>query len=149
MMYFLVFMFVEVMVSSWFVGHIGGLTTFLELIVSAVAGIYLLQGVKYSLSSKLQSIRQGDIKTKDILKSSLGSGFGAVLLIIPGFFTDIVGILLQFNVVMAIFFGFFVKKQTNFRNFEYNSKHFTKKEKKDEKIIDVEIIDDSRSIGTE
>ncbi len=147
MIYFLLFVFVEVMVSSWFIGYLGGFSTFMELILSAVAGIYLLQGVKYSLGPKLQSIRQGDIKAKEILKSSLGSGVGAVLLIIPGFFTDIVGILLQFNVVMAILFGLFAKKQTNFRNFEYNSKHFKKKEKNDEKIIDVEVIDDSRSIG--
>ncbi len=147
MIYFLLFMFVEVMVSSWFIGYLGGFSTFMELIVSAVAGIYLLQGVQYSLSSKLNSIRQGDIETKDILKHSLGSGFGAVLLIIPGFFTDIVGLLLQFNFVVVVFSGLFIKKQTNFRNFEYNYKNFTNKEKIDEKIIDVEVIDDSRSIG--
>ncbi len=149
MIYFLIFIFVEVMVSSWFAGYLGGFVTFLELIVSAVVGIYLLQGVQYLISSKLNDLRQGQIEAKDILKYSMGSGFGAVLLIVPGFFTDIVGILLQFNFILVIIGRVFANKAINTRTFRYNEKNYNKKEKNDGKIIDVEVIDDSRGIGTD
>jgi UPF0716 family protein affecting phage T7 exclusion len=58
---------------------------------------------------------------------------GAILLIIPGFFSDILGVLLQFS-----FFGtLFATKVLNLKNRNVNNKY--KKDKDD--AIDVEIID--------
>jgi len=147
--YFLIYLFIEVMVSSYFAGEIGGLNTFLEIIVSAFIGVYILSSFKYSLNENIEKIRTGRITQEEFIKTNASKSFGALLLIVPGFFTDIVGLLLQFGLFVAIISKIFAVKPTNTT---YRSDHFTnqnstnntnyKKELHDE-IIDVEIIDDN------
>jgi UPF0716 family protein affecting phage T7 exclusion len=73
----------------------------------------------------------GEISVQDFQKMSLFTLIGAVLLIIPGFFSDILGVLLQFS-----FFGkLFASKVLNLKN-----KKNIHREGKDD-AIDVEVID--------
>ena len=149
MIYFLIYLFVEVMVSSFFAGENGGLNTFLEILVSAFIGIYILNSFKYSLNENIEKIRSGKITQEEFIKTNASKSFGALLLIVPGFFTDIVGLLLQFGLFVSVVGKIFSVKPTQTTN---NREHFTnqnttnnthyKKELHDE-IIDVEIIDDN------
>ena len=159
MVYFLIYLFLEVMVSSSIAGSIGGLNTFFEIIVSAVVGIYLLKNFKFSLVESINEARSGQITQEEFIKTNVAKAIGAVLLIVPGFFTDFIGIALQFGFftmfITKIFkfkrpnstkqrysngnsFHYYENSQTNFNNSNY-------KGTKDE-IIDVEIVDDSKSI---
>jgi 2-isopropylmalate synthase/UPF0716 protein FxsA len=121
------------MVSSTIVGEIGGLLTFLELILSAIVGVFLLQNFKFGLLDKINSVRNGEMSQDEFIKSSVGAAIGAVLLIIPGFFTDILGLLLQFSLFTVIFSKIFKFKSIKPMN---NTKF-----KGDEDVIDVEVID--------
>jgi UPF0716 protein FxsA len=153
--YFLLYLFCEVMVTSTIAGEIGGLATFIEIIISAIIGIFLLQNLKFSILEKVSTLRSGNITQEEFIKGSIGAAAGAILLIIPGFFTDILGILLQFSffaVISSKFFKFKTKPKNSFSNqshFSYTSysNNTQHKTKGDDDVIDVEIIDDNKSIN--
>lgn len=157
MVYFLIYLFIEVMVSSYIAGSIGGLNTFFEIIISAVIGIYLLQNFKYSIQESIQKARTGQITQEEFINTNAAKAIGAVLLIVPGFFTDFVGIALQFGFLTMLFSKMFKFKPKNkgtytsssYTKFSYEDRSFnnpTYKKRSDDEIIDVEIIDDDKSI---
>lgn len=153
MLYFLLYLFLEVMISSAIASAIGGLLTFIEILISAIIGIVILKNFKYSLSENIQKARSGQITQEEFVKTNAAKAIGAFLLIVPGFFTDILGILLQLGLFVSLFSKIFqFKKSTRSSNntsystnFEY--RQTDKREKRrDDEIIDVEIIDDSNTI---
>jgi UPF0716 family protein affecting phage T7 exclusion len=131
MPFVIIYLFIEVLVSVEFASRLGGLLTFLEIIVSAFIGLFLLTNFRYTLSKSMNGLMSGAISVQDFQKMSLFTLIGAVLLIIPGFFSDILGVLLQFS-----FFGkLFASKILNLKN-----KKNIHREGKDD-AIDVEVID--------
>lgn len=150
------YLFLEVMISSSIASSIGGLNTFFEIIISAVIGIYLLQNFKFSLMESINEARSGQITQEEFIKTNVAKAIGAVLLIVPGFFTDFIGIALQFGFFTMFITKIFKFKKSSSKNSHYssaNSFHYSQtnfnntnyKGSKDE-IIDVEVIDDSKSI---
>lgn len=160
MIYFLIYLFIEVMVSSTIAGSIGGLSTFIEILLSAVIGVFILQNFKFSLQDSIQKARTGQITQEEFVKTNVAKAIGAILLIVPGFFTDILGVALQFGFLTMIFTKIFKFKKpnnnsynNNFRgNFEYHNNtsykntNYNSHKRSDDEIIDVEIIDDNKSI---
>jgi len=152
--YIFLYLFLEVMVSTYFASILGGFYTFLEIVISAFIGVFLLKNFKYSLMLNIKSLTKGEITQEDFIKLNVANAIGAILLIIPGFLTDIIGILLQFGILTRILTKIFkfkiAPKTTPNESFsEYQEQHFTYKQKRrydDDEIIDVEIIDDSKSI---
>ena len=155
MIYIFLYLFLEVMVSTYFASMLGGLYTFLEIVISAFIGMFLLKNFKYSLMLNIKSLTKGEITQEDFIKQNVANAIGAILLIIPGFLTDIVGILLQFGILTRILtkiFKFKIASKTNSNESfsEYQEQQFTYKQKRrydDDEIIDVEVIDDSKSIN--
>jgi len=141
------------MISSSIAGSIGGLNTFFEIIITAIFGIFLLKNFKYSLSENINKARNGQITQEEFIKTNVGRAIGAILLIVPGFFTDILGIILQFGFLTMLFSRIFTFKSPNktskypknFGHSQPNSNNTHYKGVNDE-IIDVEIIDDDKSI---
>ena len=103
MLYFLIYLFLEITISVEISSEIGGLWTFVEIVLSAFIGISMLRNFKFTLRDKLQSLYKGEIAKEDLVKLNLISIIGVILITIPGFFTDILGVLLQFN-----FFALFI-----------------------------------------
>jgi len=157
MVYALIYLFLEVMITTAISSSIGGLLTFTEIVLSAVFGIFLLKNFKYSLSQNIQELTRGQLSQSDFIKNNMAKALGAILLIVPGFFTDILGLLLQFGVLtfmLTKIFSFKAPIQTNgfdvnpnmdtTNNRFYTQSQFTHKQKGDkneEDIIDVEIIE--------
>lgn len=98
-------------------------------------GMWLLQKSSQSMMANIQSVRQGRLDIRRFKNASMSYFTAAILLIIPGVFSDFLGI-------MALFYTFylqFIAKITPER-----TTHFTKQG--DDNVIDVEIIDEhSRS----
>ncbi len=116
MVYFILYLFLEVMISTEFSNLIGGLNTFLEIIISAFLGIVILKNFPFSLVDSIKEASMGEISQEEFIKTNVGKGIGALLLIVPGFFTDIIGIFLQFGFLTMIFtkiFSFKSPSQTN------------------------------------
>lgn len=140
MKYFLIYLFLEVMVSVNIASVIGFFATFVELVVSAFLGLILLANMRITLMQNLNALMQGEISIESFQRLNLWTIVGAILLILPGFLGDIVGLLLQFSSIVTLFVSKFLHVKD-----EDNSTHYFKQGKEDE-IIDVEVIDDTNHL---
>jgi UPF0716 family protein affecting phage T7 exclusion len=134
MIYFLLYLFLEVIVSVNIASAIGGVWTFVELIASALAGFALLANFRGTLAENIHALNQARIDPMEFQQLNLFAVLGAILLIVPGFLTDIIGILLQFSVFTKMLINRFVAQSD-----AKTSNHYTQK---DEHVIDVEIVGD-------
>jgi len=138
MLYFVLYLFLEVMISVNLSSQIGGFNTFLELIFSAFVGFVLLVNFRATLMENMQAFSMQKIDVKEFQRLNIFAVLGAVLLIVPGFLTDIIGVLLQFSVLTKMLVNRFTAKST-----QQNSTRYTQTqihEEKDDDVIDVEII---------
>ncbi|MDD2358597.1 MAG: FxsA family protein [Thiovulaceae bacterium] len=136
MLYFLVYLFLEVIISTEISSYIGGLATFFEIIGSAMVGIAILMNFRTTFMQNLQAVSMHKIDLAEFQKLNLFTIIGAILLILPGFLTDIIGILLQFSVITSMFVNQYNVKSTNYKTQDDFKK-------KDDDVIDVEVISDS------
>jgi len=86
-------------------GKIGALNTISLILLTAIVGIYFakLEGIK-TMRSGFMNLYQDKIPIYEII-SGAALAFAALLLIIPGFLTDIIGFLL----IIPITRKFFIK----------------------------------------
>lgn len=136
MLYFLIYLFLEVLVSTEISSYIGGLATFFEIIGSAMIGIAILMKFRTTFMQNLQAVSMQRIDLKEFQKLNLFTIIGAIFLILPGFLTDIIGILLQFSVITSMFVNQYNVKSTNYKTQDDFKK-------KDDDVIDVEVISDT------
>jgi len=139
MIYFIVYLFLEVLISVNISSAIGGLATFVEIMASAFFGISLLMNFRQTFTQNMAAVSYSCIDLEQFQRLNLFTIFGAILLIIPGFLTDILGVLLQFSAFTSMAVNRYNVKSGNCKtNFEDNNKI-----KKDSDVIDVEIISDN------
>lgn len=136
MLFFLIYLFLEVLVSTEISSYIGGLATFFEIIGSAMIGIAILMNFRTTFMQNLQAVSMQRIDLKEFQKLNLFTIIGAIFLILPGFLTDIIGILLQFSVITSMFVNQYNVKSTNYKTQDDFKK-------KDDDVIDVEVISDT------
>ena len=137
MKYFLIYLFLEVMVSVNIASSIGAFATFAEIVFSAIVGFVLLANMRVTLMQNLNALMQRQISLHAFQKLNLWSIVGAFLFILPGFLGDIVALCLQFSFFTTLFVSKFLHV-----NEEKPSHHF--KQGKEHDIIDVEVIVDHR-----
>jgi len=145
MVYFLLYLFLETLVSVNISSAIGGFNTFLEILLSALVGIFMLANFRETFVSSLMAVATRQIDMEEFQRLNLFTLIGAVLLIVPGFLTDFIGILMQFSIVTTLLINRFGVKSTR-ENFEedFYKEKYTKKE--DDEIIDVEIISEHNTL---
>ena len=90
--------------------QIGAITTILLIFTTAIVGIYYAkyEGLN-TLKAGFNQLRQNETPTYEML-SGAAIAFAAVLLIIPGFVTDLVGFFLIFPLTRRIMFKNLFKK---------------------------------------
>ena len=113
-------------------GKIGALNTVSLIFLTAIIGVYFakLEGIK-TMRSGVMNIYQNKIPIYEMI-SGASIAIAALLLIIPGFFTDTIGFLLLIPFTRRILISFLVKKQ-NISNGQDNKK-----------TLDGEIIEDKK-----
>ena len=105
------------------------------IVLSFALGMMLLQKSSQTMMGNMQSMRQGKLDMRRFQNASMSYFIGAILLIIPGVFSDFLGVIALFYTVYLQFIARITPKGTT---------HFTKQG--DDNVIDVEIIDEhSRS----
>ena len=113
-------------------GQVGALTTVTLIFLTAIIGIYFakLQGIQ-TLRSGMVNLYQNKMPIYEMM-SGASIAIAALLLIIPGFFTDFIGFLLLIPFTRKIFFrlAFKNKAKTDI--------------KKENNIIDGEVIDNKK-----
>ena len=108
--------------------EIGALNTVALIFLTAIIGIYYarLQGIQ-TLKSGLINLYQNKVPVYELIAGA-SIAFAALLLIIPGFFTDIIGFILLIPFSRKLLFNLIIKNKT-----EINKK-------RNENIIDGEIV---------
>ena len=120
-LFFLIFIpIIEIYLFIKIGGHIGAITTILLIFSTAVIGVY------YAKYEGLNTLRSGfaQINKKKTPAYEVISGaaiaFAAVLLIIPGFATDVFGFLLIFPITRRLIFSRFLNKFKEKKNSKNN-----------------------------
>ena len=134
MIYFLIYLLLEVFITINLGGTIGIVATFIEIVFTFLLGLFYIMNFKYSMVETLSQVLKQRITKEQFIGKNLTSFLGAVLLILPGFLSDILGILLQFSIVSSFIVKIFFKN-INFYN--------NKKRNNNDNIIDVEIKDNN------
>jgi len=90
--------------------QIGAITTILLIFITAVVGVYYAkyEGLN-TLKAGFLQLSRNEAPAYEII-SGAAIAFAAILLIIPGFATDIFGFLLIFQISRKFFFSKFAKK---------------------------------------
>jgi len=99
--------------------QIGALSTILLIFSTAIIGVYYakFEGLN-TLKSGFAQLNKNKSPTYEML-SGAAIAFGALLLIIPGFATDIFGFLIIFPLTRKFIFNIFTKKN----NYQKNNKN--------------------------
>ncbi len=92
-------------------GHVGALNTLALIFLTAIIGIYFakLQGIQ-TLKSGMVNLYQNKMPIYEMM-SGASIAIAALLLIIPGFFTDFIGFLLLIPFTRKIFFKLAFRKK--------------------------------------
>ena len=113
-------------------GVFGAFNTIILIFLTAIVGVYFakLEGIR-TLRSGVMNLYQNKLPLYELV-SGASIGFAAILLIIPGFFTDAIGFFLLIPITRKIIISFFIKKQN------------LKKNKDDKNTLDGEIIENKK-----
>jgi len=113
-------------------GKIGALNTLLLIFLTAIIGVYFakLEGIK-TIQSGFLNLYQNRVPIFELL-SGASIAMAAILLIVPGFLTDLIGFLLIIPFTRKFFIKMLMKK---------NDKPFRKE---DPNVLDGEIIEDKK-----
>ena len=113
-------------------GQVGALNTVALIFLTAIIGIYFakLQGIQ-TLKSGMVNLYQNKVPIYEMM-SGASIAIAALLLIVPGFFTDLIGFLLLLPFTRKIFF-----------KLAFKNKPVTDIKKQDD-TIDGEVIDNKK-----
>ncbi len=142
MLYFVIYLFLEVLVSVQISSAIGGLATFFEILFTAFVGISILINFRNTLFENMTAVSYNCIDLEQFQRLNLFTLIGAILLIIPGFLTDIIGVLLQFSAFTSMIVNRYAVKSGKC-NSSFDEENQLKK---DSDVIDVEIIDSNTTL---
>jgi UPF0716 protein FxsA len=108
-------------------GKVGALNTVALVFLTAIIGLYFakVQGIK-TIKSGMVNIYQNKLPTYEIM-SGASIAIAALLLITPGFFTDLIGFLILIPFTRNIILNILLKNKS--------------KNNHNDDIVDVEIID--------
>ncbi|MDP3265424.1 MAG: FxsA family protein [Sulfuricurvum sp.] len=133
MIYFLIYLFLEVMITVEVASRIGGFAMFSEIMVSALIGMAILFNFRTTLLSNVMELKERRISANGFYKRNLFSLLGAILLILPGIFTDIMAVIIHIVLLGSLIISRFMPKYP-----QENQSH----QPKDDHVIDAEIISD-------
>ena len=130
------FAFIELYLSLKTGENIGFLWSVIWIIGSFILGMKVLKYSQQTMMMNMQSLKLGKLDPQSFQNAGMSYFIGAILLMIPGVFSDFLGL---FSLGYSLYLQFIAKitvEQTN-TNF---------KPQGDDNVIDVEIIDEySRS----
>ncbi|MBX7490753.1 FxsA family protein [Helicobacter turcicus] len=129
------YLFLEVFVSYEVIDIIGVLGFVLEIIITAFFGFFILVNFRLFLGDALMRVRERQLSYEAFVGSNIFRILGAILLILPGALTDIIGILMQFSIVGFMFVKPFIKTM------DVNVSQSSKNRQSQSEVIDVEVIE--------
>lgn len=137
MIYFLIYLFLEVIITVEVASRIGGLMMFTEIMVSAFIGIAILFNFRSTLILNIMELKERRINANGFYQRNLLSLLGAILLVLPGILTDLIAIFIHISLLGSLIVSRFMPKYPQENKFN---------QPKDDHVIDAEIISDSPTL---
>ena len=125
------FFLIELYLSLKTGEEIGFFWSVVWIISSAAVGMILLQNSPQTIMGQMQSVQRGKLDLKKFQDASMSYFIGSILLIIPGVFSDLLGMGALGYTLYLHFVAKITPEQSNFNT-----------HKGDDNVIDVEIIDE-------
>ena len=129
------FLLLELYLSLKTGESIGFFFSVVWIFLSFALGMFLLQRSSLTMMGNMNAMRQGKLDIKKFQNVSMAYFTAAILLIIPGVFSDFLGIMALCYTVYLQFIAKITPEQ-KYKNF---------KKQGDDNVIDVEIIDEHGS----
>ena len=126
------FSLIELYVSLKMGESIGFLWSVIWIVGSFMLGMVLLQKSQQTMMGNMNAMKQGKIDMRKFQNAGMSYFIGSILLIVPGVFSDFLGVLALIYTFYLQFVAKITPEQTN-NNF---------KKQGDDNVIDVEIIDE-------
>ena len=134
MIFVVILFFAELFVSLKVGLMIGFGWSVIWILSTTIVGIVLLRLSPYALMSNFQTFNFGQFDIRDVHNASMAYLLGAILLIIPGVLTDLIGIgLLGYTLYLRMFAT--IRPKQHPQNFDPFNEG-------DNDVIDVEIVDE-------
>ncbi len=130
------FLLLELYLSLEVGENIGFLWSAIWIVVSMLVGFRVLQSSSLTLMGNLNSVSRGKLSMQSFQNASTAYLLGAILLIIPGVLTDLLGLVALGYTVYLQFVAKITPEQTKFD-----------RKKGDDDVIDVEIIDEHTDLN--
>ena len=131
------FLMLELYLSLYVGERIGFMGSAIWIVVSMIIGIRLLQSSPLTLMGNLNAVSRGKLSMESFQNASTAYLVGALLLIIPGVLSDILGVLSLAYTMYLRFVAKITPEQTKFHG-----------NKGDDDVIDVEIIDERTDLNS-
>jgi len=125
-------LFLELYISLKVGENIGFLGSVVWIMLSFFIGMTLLQKSSHTMMGNMDAMRRGKIDMRKFKNTSMAYLAAAILLIIPGVLSDFLGVLALVYTLYLQFIAKITPEQTKFN-----------KNKGDDDVIDVEIINES------
>ena len=127
------FLFIELFLSLKVIESIGAGWSVVWIIGTIFVGTALLKNSHYAIFGSIDAVSRGKLDLQSFQNASMAYMMGALLLIIPGILSDVLGVLLLLYTVYLRFVAKVTPEKTNFNH------------KGDDDVIDVEVIDERDS----
>lgn len=125
------FLLLELYLSLTVGENIGFMWSVIWIVVSMLIGVRLLQSSSLTLMGNLSAVSRGKLSMQSFQNASTAYLIGAIFLIIPGVFTDFLGLVSLGYTLYLQFVAKITPEQTKFDT-----------KKGNDNVIDVEIIDE-------
>jgi len=140
MIYVIFFLIFELFLSLEVGSQIGFLWSVIWIVGSFMLGMGLIQNAHTTMQTNMKNLKEGKLNMKSFHNSATSYFLGAILLIVPGVFSDILGIIaLLYTFYLQL--GGTIPRSKYKTNINYKNKHTNTQG--DDDVIDVEIIESS------
>ena len=136
MIYILLFFIFELFLSLEVGSNIGFLWSVIWIIGTFLLGMGLIQNAHTNIKANMQNLSAGRLNMKTFHDSATSYFLGAILLIIPGVFSDILGLI-------SLLYTFYLQLGGTIANSKDKTNINNLNKQGDDDVIDVEIIESS------
>jgi len=136
MIYILFFFIFELFLSLEVGSNIGFLWSVIWIISTFIIGMGLIQNAHTTIKANMQNLSAGKLNMKTFHDSATSYFLGAILLIIPGVFSDILGLI-------SLLYTFYLQLGGTIANSKNKMNINNLNKQGDDDVIDVEIIESS------
>ncbi|MCB4754784.1 MAG: FxsA family protein [Sulfurovum sp.] len=126
------YLFLEIYISLDMLEKIGAFWATIWTIATIMIGSGLLKNSPYAIMGNMYSLQMGKLDFKKFQNTTTFYFFGAILLIIPGVFSDFLGIIALLYIVYLQFIATITPEKSN----------IYQNQKGDDDVIDVEIVNE-------